>query len=152
LSPRNGGVRPSDFSERSWRVLAALDEVAARHASTPGPVALAWQMRRLGIIAPIVGTTSPAQRGELATAASLALHAEDLAALAAASASKGAASRGRPQSDCPRTTVNLWPRSAIKRHSPPSRKAALQGGKQPKVRVCAARFEIRAPATRATPT
>jgi len=85
-SPRGGSVKASYFNARGWRVLAALDAVAERHRSTPAPVALAWQMRQPGIVAPIVSATSIAQWDELAQAASLALSDEDLAELAAASA------------------------------------------------------------------
>lgn len=68
------------------RVLAALDAVAARHGTTQAAVALGWQIARPGITAPIASATSPDQLAELARAATLALSAEDMAALDAASA------------------------------------------------------------------
>ena len=85
-SPRGGGVKTAYFNERGWRVLAALDAVAARHQATPAQVALAWQMRQPGVVAPIASATSLAQWQELAAAVSLALTAQDSAELAAASA------------------------------------------------------------------
>ena len=85
-SPRGGGVKTAYFNERGWRVLAALDAVAARHQATPAQVALAWQMRQPGVVAPIASATSLVQWQELAAAVSLALTAQDSAELAAASA------------------------------------------------------------------
>ncbi len=68
------------------RVLAALDAVAARLSATPAQVALAWQIARPGITAPIASATGLEQLAELVRAASLALDAEAIAALDAASA------------------------------------------------------------------
>lgn len=70
---------------RGERVLAALDAVAAARGASPAAVALAWQIARPGITAPIASATSPEQLVELAQAASLNLTAEDVAALDAAS-------------------------------------------------------------------
>lgn len=50
------------------RVLAALDEVAARHAATPAQIALAWLIARPGVSAPIASATGVAQLHELAGA------------------------------------------------------------------------------------
>ena len=85
-SPRGAGVKSAYFNDRGWRVLAALDAVAARRRATPAQVALAWQMQQPGIAAPIASATSLAQWQELAAAATLALADEDLATLDAASA------------------------------------------------------------------
>lgn len=84
-SPRGEGVRRY-LNDHGRRVLAALDTVAARHGATPAQVALAWQMAQPGITAPIASATSVAQLQELLGAARLALSAEDLQALAIASA------------------------------------------------------------------
>lgn len=70
---------------RGLRILAALDEVAGRHAATPAQVALAWLIARPGVTAPIVSATSVAQLRELAAARSLALSPADIAALDLAS-------------------------------------------------------------------
>jgi hypothetical protein len=70
-SPRGPGVKDLAFNERGWRVLAALDAVAARTGATVAQVALAWQMRQPGIVAPIASATSLAQWQELAAAATL---------------------------------------------------------------------------------
>ncbi|MBL8326986.1 MAG: aldo/keto reductase [Rubrivivax sp.] len=87
-SVRGGGVK-GYLNDRGFAVLKALDDVAAAHAgvrATPAQVALAWQLARPGITAPIVSATSVAQWDEVAGAARLALTAADIAALDRASA------------------------------------------------------------------
>jgi aryl-alcohol dehydrogenase-like predicted oxidoreductase len=84
-SPRGQGVKKY-LDARGLRILAALDEVAARRGATPAQVALAWLIARPGITAPIVSATSVAQLEEILGAARLQLAAEDIAALDAASA------------------------------------------------------------------
>lgn len=67
------------------RVLAALDEVAARHAATPAQVALAWLIARPGVSAPITSATTVAQVQELAGAVRLKLSGDDVEQLDRAS-------------------------------------------------------------------
>jgi aryl-alcohol dehydrogenase-like predicted oxidoreductase len=67
------------------RVLAALDAVAAARGVGVAAVALAWQLARPGITAPIASATSPEQLAELAAAGDLALTPAEMAALDAAS-------------------------------------------------------------------
>ena len=74
------------LNERGLRILAALDEVAARRQAMPGQVALAWQMARPGITAPIASATTLAQLVELIASTQLNLSAEDKAVLDSASA------------------------------------------------------------------
>lgn len=88
-SPRGGGVQRY-LNPRGQAVLAALDAVAARHGARPASVALAWQIARPSVTAPIASATSLAQWREIAAAASLALTPADLAELDAASAEPGA--------------------------------------------------------------
>ena len=77
--------RIKDFlNARGLRILAALDEIAARHAATPAQVSLAWLIGR--VTAPIVSATSLRQLGEILKAVQLKLSAQDIAALDAASA------------------------------------------------------------------
>ena len=66
-SVRGADVRKY-FNQRGFRILAALDAVAARQKATPASVALAWLLARPGITAPIVSATSPRQWEELAAA------------------------------------------------------------------------------------
>lgn len=61
------------MTERGVRILAALDEVAARYNAKPGMVAIAWLMNRPGITAPIASATSLQQLDELIRAVNLKL-------------------------------------------------------------------------------
>lgn len=74
------------LNEKGNRVLAALDLVAARHGASPAQVALAWQIAKPFITAPIVSATSVAQLIEVLGATRLSLSAEDMKALDDASA------------------------------------------------------------------
>jgi aryl-alcohol dehydrogenase-like predicted oxidoreductase len=87
LEGRARGYRAGNYlNERGLGILAALDEVAARHAATPAQIALAWLMARPSITAPIASATTLEQLGELMGAARLTLSAEDRARLDSASA------------------------------------------------------------------
>lgn len=83
-SIRGGGVKKY-LEPQPMRVLAALDGVAAELSATPAQVALAWQMARPGITAPIASATGVAQLQELMGAARLLLSPAQIAALDAAS-------------------------------------------------------------------
>ena len=84
-SPRGPGVK-GYLNAHGRAVLEALDALAATHRATPAQVALAWQIARPGITAPIASATSVAQWLELAGAARLELSASDVALLDRASA------------------------------------------------------------------
>jgi aryl-alcohol dehydrogenase-like predicted oxidoreductase len=84
-SPRGGGAG-SKLNARGLRILAALDDVAARTTSKPASVALAWLMARPSITAPIASATTLDQLEELIAATRLKLDAEAIEALNAASA------------------------------------------------------------------
>ena len=84
-SPRGAGVAKY-LDERGLRVLAALDAVAASLHATVAQVALAWQIARPGLTAPIASATSTAQLTELIGAARLELDRESIAAIDRASA------------------------------------------------------------------
>jgi aryl-alcohol dehydrogenase-like predicted oxidoreductase len=84
-SPRGAGVKAM-LNPRGLRILAALEEVAARTKSTPATVALAWLIARPGITAPIASATSLAQLEELIAATRLKLDAEAIKRLDTASA------------------------------------------------------------------
>ncbi|GAB3837526.1 aldo/keto reductase [Hymenobacter jeollabukensis] len=86
-SARGGGVGQKYLNERGLRILAAVDEVAARHQATPAQVALAWIMAQPGLTAPIASGSKPEQIEELLPALQLPLSADDLRALDQASAS-----------------------------------------------------------------
>ena len=84
-STRGGGIK-AYLNPRGQRVLAALDAAAQTHSATPAQVALAWQIARPGLTAPICSATSTAQWAELAGAARLDLSPATIAALNMASA------------------------------------------------------------------
>ena len=79
-SARGGGMGKY-LTPRGRRILAALDEVAARRAATPAEVALAWLMAREGVTAPIASATSVEQLASFARAAALRLDEADREAL-----------------------------------------------------------------------
>jgi aryl-alcohol dehydrogenase-like predicted oxidoreductase len=76
-----GGKVNRYFGARGLRILAALDQVAARHNATPAQVSLAWLIARPAITAPIASATSLAQLNEILQAPRLDLTSEDMAAL-----------------------------------------------------------------------
>lgn len=90
-SPRGGSVKAAYYNARGWRILAALDEQAERLRATPAQLALAWQMRQPGVVAPIASATSLTQFAELAAAASLSLDDMAMQALTLASRDDAAA-------------------------------------------------------------
>ena len=61
------------LNERGLRILAALDDVGRRHSASAASVALAWQIARPGITAPIASATTVNQLGELVAATQLEL-------------------------------------------------------------------------------
>lgn len=48
-------------TERTWRILEVLGEVARDHDATPGQIALAWVTARPGVTATILGVRTPTQ-------------------------------------------------------------------------------------------
>ncbi|NDZ11778.1 alcohol dehydrogenase [Variovorax sp. WS11] len=85
-SARGASTTKKYLNPRGLRILAALDEVAKTRGATPGQVALAWQIARPAITAPIASATSAGQLDELVAAAQLSLDAEGIALLDEASA------------------------------------------------------------------
>ena len=84
-SARGSGVKDY-LNPRGFRILAALDAVAARHNAKPAEVALAWVIARPGVTAPIASATSVEQVESLVRATELALSEADIGALDQASA------------------------------------------------------------------
>ena len=83
---RAGEAVKAYLDARGFRMLDALDAVAARHKAKPAEVALAWIMARPGVTAPIASATSVEQVDSLVRATELKLSAADMDALTAASA------------------------------------------------------------------
>lgn len=73
------------FDERGLRILAVMDEVAARHEATLAQVALAWILSRAAVVAPIVSATSVEQLDGTLDAVDLQLDPEALRKLEEAS-------------------------------------------------------------------
>ncbi len=85
-SARGAKVVQQYVNPRGLRILAALDDLAARHKATPAQVALAWLIARPGITAPIVSATGVEQLHDVLAAARLALSAQEITQLDQASA------------------------------------------------------------------
>lgn len=84
-SSRGGGVKKY-LTERGFRILDALDQVAKQCGSTPARVALAWLIARPSITAPIASATSLAQLHDLVEATRLELAPDAIERLNQASA------------------------------------------------------------------
>jgi aryl-alcohol dehydrogenase-like predicted oxidoreductase len=83
-SPR--GRRTKQYlNDRGFRILAALDQVAANLESTPARVALAWLMARSSITAPIASATNLEQLDDLIASTRLELDSSSIELLNAAS-------------------------------------------------------------------
>jgi aryl-alcohol dehydrogenase-like predicted oxidoreductase len=85
-SARGKGVIDKFLNPRGLKILAALDDVGKRHRASPASVALAWQIARPSITAPIASATTVEQLNELVAATRLQLDKADIEQLNAASA------------------------------------------------------------------
>ena len=85
-SARGKGVVEKFLNERGLRILAALDDVGWRYRVSPATVALAWQIARPSITAPIASATTVDQLEELVAATQLNLDQAAVEQLNAASA------------------------------------------------------------------
>jgi aryl-alcohol dehydrogenase-like predicted oxidoreductase len=68
-SPRGPGIKQKYLNERGYRILAALDEVAAGYHTDPASIAIAWLLARRSITAAIASATSTGQLAALMKAA-----------------------------------------------------------------------------------
>ncbi|MEP6722979.1 MAG: aldo/keto reductase [Variovorax sp.] len=85
-SQRGANTTKKYLNARGLRILDALDQVAGALGAKPGQVAVAWQIARQAITAPIASATSMQQLDELVATAQLQLPPESIALLDAASA------------------------------------------------------------------
>ncbi len=83
-SPRGQGIKEY-LNDRGFRILKALDEVAAEHGSAPASIAIAWLIARPSVTAPIASATSLEQLQSLTRAADLVLSPESIERLNKAS-------------------------------------------------------------------
>jgi aryl-alcohol dehydrogenase-like predicted oxidoreductase len=74
------------FNDRGFKILKALDQVAAIHNANPAQVAIAWLLSRPTVAAPIASATSVEQLNDLVKAVTLKLSDEDISILDDASA------------------------------------------------------------------
>lgn len=74
------------MTDRGFRILGALDAVAARTGAKQAQIAIAWLIAQPDVTAPIASATSVGQVEELIAAARLSLDAESLSLLNSASA------------------------------------------------------------------
>jgi aryl-alcohol dehydrogenase-like predicted oxidoreductase len=84
-SPRGQRMIPKYMTDRGFRILAALDQVAKEHHSTPAKVSLAWLMARPSITAPIASATNLDQLNDLIDSTRLELNQESIKLLDQAS-------------------------------------------------------------------
>lgn len=84
-SKRGQGIVEKYLNERGKRIVEALEDVAASHDASATQVALAWQIARPSITAPIVSATSLEQINELVKATELELSKQEIEELASAS-------------------------------------------------------------------
>jgi aryl-alcohol dehydrogenase-like predicted oxidoreductase len=85
-SQRAGTIKQRYLNDDGFRALDALLAVAEARNTPPASVALAWQLTRPAITAPIIGANSPEQLTALLPGTELALTADEVARLDAASA------------------------------------------------------------------
>jgi len=85
-SARGANTTRKYLNERGLRILDALDKVAQQYNAKPGQVAIAWQIARPGVTAPIASATSISQLEELVVATQLKLDAGTIEMLDRASA------------------------------------------------------------------
>ena len=85
-SARGKGIIETFLNERGFKILAALDDVARRYGASAASVALAWQIARPSITAPIASATTVNQLRELVAATELNLDRGALEQLNAAGA------------------------------------------------------------------
>lgn len=76
-----GGGNKKYLNDRGFRILDALDAVAAQFKSTPASIAIAWLQTRPSVVAPIASATSADQLNALISAAQLRLDANSIGLL-----------------------------------------------------------------------
>lgn len=98
-SPRGGAVVKKYLNDRGFRILSALDQVAADHDTTPARVALAWLIARPSVTAPIASATSDGQLDDLIASTRLRLDAASIDLLNRASEWRSAENRASVSAD-----------------------------------------------------
>ena len=81
-----GGEAAKYLNRRGLRVLAALDQVAARHEASVATVALAWLLTKPNVVAPVASASGPEQVAALTASAGIQLSRSQVSDLDRASA------------------------------------------------------------------
>jgi aryl-alcohol dehydrogenase-like predicted oxidoreductase len=84
-SVRAQGIQAGRMNDQNWTILDAVVKLAQAHETTPTRVALAWQLHKPFITAPIIGANTTAQLEDSLGAPGVQLSAEDMRALDEAS-------------------------------------------------------------------
>jgi aryl-alcohol dehydrogenase-like predicted oxidoreductase len=74
------------MTDQGFAVVDALEAIARARGATIPAVALAWQLKRDAVTAPIIGANTADQLADLLPAADLRLSGDEIASLDAASA------------------------------------------------------------------
>jgi len=82
---KRSGMVEKYLTPRGFKILAALDEVAAEYNSNPATISLAWLIAHPAVTAPIASATTPDQLKQLIDAATLKLSEEAIEKLNEAS-------------------------------------------------------------------
>ena len=77
---------PRNAAERTWRIIGAVEDIAKARGVSMAQVALAWVAAQPAVTSVILGARSRVQLADNLASAALALSADELAALSAASA------------------------------------------------------------------
>lgn len=77
-SARGARVASTYLNEKGFRILKALDEVAAQYKTTTGSVAMAWLLARPSVTAPIASASNLTQLQELLKSVDLKLNPETI--------------------------------------------------------------------------
>jgi aryl-alcohol dehydrogenase-like predicted oxidoreductase len=72
-------------SERTWRIIDALNQLSESLGKTPAQIALNWLLGQPGVTAPIIGARTLAHLGDNLGSVGWALSADEMAKLDAAS-------------------------------------------------------------------
>jgi aryl-alcohol dehydrogenase-like predicted oxidoreductase len=80
-SVRAQGIQGSRMNEQNWQIIDKVLEIAEKHGTTATRVALAWQLQKPFITAPIIGANNTKQLEDSLGAMELRLNIEDAKAL-----------------------------------------------------------------------
>ncbi len=77
-TPRSKGVESRYFTEKRWKILETVEELASNYEAKPSQIALAWLLSKPHVTAPIIGANSIEQLEENLGALDISLSKEDI--------------------------------------------------------------------------